>query len=186
MGRVKLFTLLTKIGDPLRYRNKQDLEQRLYRRMGFGKKPLTEDVAKQIIDEYSADDYLTPKQKELYDIMRQKFEDVRKLGAKTMLESENKIASYIEQFRPINSDMNLNKLDLGDEEYNMRDTKEDFRRRKNITQTLDKQTTKAERIPLMLADQSFSRYMNNTIYYSQLQPIINKTKSVIKETKTDI
>lgn len=51
--------------------------------------------------------------------------------------------------------------------------------KKTVTQTLDKQTTAKEMIPVLQAHQSFAQNIRSTIYYSEMQPIITKMRKVV-------
>ena len=130
--------------------------------------------------EYEQDNFLNDKQKKVYDMMREKFDQAHKIGSKTMLQEKNQLIKYIEDYRPIVIDKGLNtKTDFKEEDYDISELQKSLSK-KTVTQTLDKQTTAKELIPMMQAHQVFSQNIRNTIYYSEMQPVITKLRRVIE------
>ena len=142
---------------------------------------MTEEQAKAKMEEREKDDFLNDKQRKVYEMMREKFDEAHKIGSKIMLQEKNKLIKYIEQYRPIVIDRSLNaKTDFKEEEYDMTELQESLSK-KAVTQTLDKQTTAKELIPLMQAHQVFSQNIRNTIYYAEMQPVITKLRRVVEK-----
>lgn len=117
----------------------------------LGKKtPLTEEEARAKIDEYKSPDFLTDKQKKIYDMMREQFDTAHKIGSKTMLDEKNTMIKYVENYRPIVMDRGLNKINFQEEDFDMSELQKSMTKM-GVTQTLDKQTTAKETIPLIEA-----------------------------------
>ena len=130
------------------------------------------------MEEYQREDFLSPKQKKIYDMMRERFDEAHKIGSRTMLQERNKIIKYIENYRPIVIDRNLNKHDRKEEDYDMMELEKSLAKQ-TVTQTLDKQTTAKEMVPIIEAHSAFAQNIRNSIYYSEMQPVITKLRKVV-------
>lgn len=62
---------------------------------------MTDAEARAKMEEYEQESFLNDKEKKIYDMMRQRFDEAHKIGSKTMLQERNKLIKYIENYRPI-------------------------------------------------------------------------------------
>jgi hypothetical protein len=67
-----------------------------------------------------------------------------------------------------------------EEDYDMSELQHSLTK-KTVTQTLDKQTTAKEMIPILQAHQSFAQNIRSTVYYSEMQPTITKLRKVVEK-----
>ena len=142
------------------------------------KSPVTEEQAKAMMETYSNDNFLNSKQKHIYRMMRDVFDKTWEMGAETMLREKNILPKYIENYRPIVLDRKLNKADWKKEDVDMMDLQRSMKKTQ-AQQTLDKQTTTKETIPLMEAHMTFASHVTSTTYYAKMQPVINKLNKVV-------
>lgn len=176
LWKVKIFAYITKVWDPLR---KVHTREKYAKKLGMHR-ALPEETAKKLMDWYSQDNFLTSKERMIYEKMRVVFDKTWERWAETMLKEKNVLPKYVENYRPIVLDTRLNKAERKQDEIDMMDLERSMKRTQ-IKQTLDKQTTAKETIPLMEAYRIFASHVSSTLYYANVQPIINKLTKVTNE-----